>query len=297
MPQSMTGYAKTDGASGELLLSWQFKSVNQRFLDISLRLPDGCGELEMAARNHLKALFNRGRIEGALNVERERSPQDGLEFDPEVVRNLLRAEKRLSRHAKGKRGRLSLDRLLSWPGVLLENRPRTPTGLGNDPKFQHSALVLLEQACARLADSRGNEGRETGVVMTTLLNELETLRQQAAELLPTIRDELESRLRARIQEMGGLPVEESRLGQEIAFFFNRLDVAEEMARLQLHIKEMHATLATPEPVGRRLDFLCQELNREVNTLCSKSQDANLTRLGVDMKVVVEKLREQAQNLE
>lgn len=289
----MTGFGRAERPLGPFRVAWRLKSVNQRFLDLQLRMPEECAALEPAVRGLLKERLARGSVECRLMVAPESTVAGGLEVDAALLGDLLKVEEELALRGRGHdRGSLTMDRLMTWPGLL---RSRA---IPEDEGFQQEVMGVLEEAIADLVASRGREGEALRLVMEGLLEELEGLRGQVMERLPILREAARERLRGRIAELAGdVAVDEGRLAQEIALILNRGDITEEMERLAIHILESRKVLLSGEPVGRRLDFLCQELHREVNTLGSKSQDALLSHLGVEMKVVVEKLREQTQNLE
>jgi len=166
----------------------------------------------------------------------------------------------------------------------------------NTPFFQ-ALLTTLEKTAHLLNVVRAREGQELGKIIDRFLTKFLDLLDHINARLPQVHEKLEQRLQERIAKISAAPVDNERLVQELALLLNRMDVTEEMDRINIHLREMAATLAKDESVGRRLDFLCQELNREANTLCAKAQDGEISKMGVEMKVIVEKLREQVQNLE
>ncbi len=300
MAQSMTGFALVEHRSGPHRIVWRLRSVNQRYLDLSLRLPEAAAELEMAVRKRLQERFSRGRIECVLSVESDQDGKAGLELDETLLESLLALEGRLqaalSREG-GERAGLSLDRLLLWPGLIQDRGRDQQSALWRDKGFCKEVMTTLDRAADELADSRRREGQALLQVMLALLDELQGCLDELRTQLPAIREELEARLKKRVLELTEMAPDATRLSQELAFFLNRIDLSEEMDRLHAHMAEMRLQLDSKKPIGRRLDFLCQELNREGNTICSKSQDATVSRLGVDIKVLVEKMREQVQNIE
>jgi uncharacterized protein (TIGR00255 family) len=297
MLYSMTGFGSAEIVSHGFQLGWQLKSVNHRFLDLSLRLPDSYGELEILAAKRMKSLFGRGRIELTLSLKRHASVGEESELNSELLQSLLSLEKSLNEQAPGERIPLGLATLLNWPGMVQE-RSRPQLSDSEDGKsFSEVVLDLLEGAAHELTQSRLDEGEELGSIIGQQLSQLTRLVERVEENLPRVQVALEQRLKSRLSELAETAIDEARLAQEQIYFMNRLDVAEELVRLKIHLKDLAAVLKLEEPVGRRLDFICQELNREANTLCSKAQDGEITRIGVDMKVLIEKLREQVQNLE
>ncbi|MBF0138124.1 MAG: YicC family protein [Magnetococcus sp. DMHC-1] len=297
MPQSMTGYSRLETLTGNLKIVWQLKSVNHRHLEIHFRLPESLGILEGMVRKRLQALFSRGSLECSLTLRQEAGQNRTWILDDVLLRGLLALEKDLQLRLPGERtGGLDVGRLLAWPGLV---REAEETGSLDPmlPANQEMLLDLLEKTAHELAATRKREGMLLTELLQKQLTDLEHLVAQVETRLPTLRQEMETRLRQRLAELGATGAEPTRVSQEIVFYLHRMDVAEELDRLRVHLQEMKGILGQEGVVGRRLDFLCQELHREANTLTAKSQDSQLTRLGVDMKVAVEKLREQIQNLE
>ncbi|MBF0127885.1 MAG: YicC family protein [Magnetococcales bacterium] len=296
MPRSMTGFAQREGFFGDFRIAWRIKSLNHRFLDLAVRLPEGCGGLEQALNRRLKERFSRGHLECVLSVQAGSTPGRSLELDEGVLVGLLALERQVMMRFGGesREERLGMDRLLSWPGVVRERRldVELVEGAGREAVFG-----LLDATMAELDRVREVEGRELAGVMRRLLEQLRMRLDEVARELPRIRETLAGRLRERVLEYTGALAQDERLAQELAFLLNRQDIVEETDRMTMHVREMVATLEDDGGAGKRLDFLCQELHREANTLCSKAQDGLLSRLGVDIKVLVEQLREQAQNLE
>ncbi|MBF0439012.1 MAG: YicC family protein [Magnetococcales bacterium] len=295
MPRSMTGFARCERELGDSRIVWRIKAVNHRYLDLSMRMPDGCEELELLAVKRLKEQFHRGHLDCTFTGTVVGEVEKRFQIDETLLKAVLELEQRVLDHPSGMgRERMTLDRILTWPGVMQENRP----ALRLEPEQGYAeALDLLEQTIAEINGVRETEGRELVGVLRRHLEALQERVDAIVQRIPGVRMELESRLRARVVEFAGTVTHDERLAQELAYLFNRLDITEETDRLMVHIREMFGILEGNGPVGRRLDFLCQELNREGNTLCSKSQDKELSRLGVDIKVLVEQVREQAQNLE
>ncbi|MEO5377809.1 MAG: YicC family protein [Magnetococcus sp. DMHC-6] len=294
MRQSMTGFARFERLEGDVQIVWQLKSVNHRFLDLAIRLPDGYAELEIAAATLLRKYFARGRIEGHVLLSPVLRQGFGWSVDEQVLGALLQVEERLQSLGGG-RGRMSMECLMRWPGLVCEQRGVVAQGA--QEAIGSAILDTLEEAAGQLLASRQGEGRNICLVLESLLDQVAGVLVRLKGILPTVRGQHQERLRERLAEFAGAGVDEDRLGQEIVFFLNRMDVAEELDRLMIHIGEMRSVLSSSGAVGRRLDFLCQELNREANTFCSKSQDSELSRCGVDLKTFVEQLREQVQNLE
>ncbi|MBF0444783.1 MAG: YicC family protein [Magnetococcales bacterium] len=297
MLQSMTGFGSDVAVTHGFNLSWQLKSVNHRFLDLAFRLPEGYGELEILATKQLKTIFNRGRIECTLSLRDQPEGQRELQLDSQLLNSLLYLEGEINSQAVKDRVPLSVANIISWPGMLQKQSRPQIDDLDGGKSFSHAVLESLDRAAASLTQMRLGEGRGLEEVIRGLLAQLTTLVDKVVANLPRVRKSLEERLNKRLLELVDSDIDEGRLAQEQLYFINRLDVSEELDRLKIHLNEIVAVLDHDEPVGRRLDFLCQELNREANTLCSKAQDGEITQIGIDMKVIVEKFREQVQNLE
>ncbi|MBF0213444.1 MAG: YicC family protein [Magnetococcales bacterium] len=296
MPHGMTGFASGEALFGDVRIGWRIKSVNHRSLDLSIRMPDGCESLELQVARRLRERFARGHLECQFTVGMDARAERRVELDEPLLKALLELERRVREHPDGAgREPLSLDRLLSWPGITRERRlvDELMTEAG-----QEAVLGVLDGVCQQLNRVRQDEGTALVGVMRRLLDELSARLNEVISALPGVRDSLEKRLHERVEAyVGSRAGMDEGLARELAYLFNRVDVAEEVDRLGVHLREMNTLLAGAQPVGLRLDFLCQELNREANTLCSKAQDRELSRLGVEIKVIVEQLREQARNLE
>lgn len=299
MPRGMTGFASGERMIGEARIAWRVKSVNHRFLDLSMRLPEGCEALEIEAGKRLKQRFARGHLECVFTVGVDPGATRRMEMDETLLKALLDLERRMTELAARpgvERAPLSLDRLLSWPGMTSERRLAAEL-LG--AAGQEAILELLESVCDDLDRARAEEGRALVEVLRRLIEALQERIAEVKGAMPGARAVVERKLRERVAEFVGGTREgmDEGLARELAYLLNRMEIAEEVERLGVHLREMESLLAGDQPVGLRLDFLCQELNREGNTLCSKAQDHAVSKLGVEIKVLVEQLREQARNLE
>ncbi|MEO5347211.1 MAG: YicC family protein [Magnetococcus sp. YQC-9] len=298
MPRGMTGFASGDRVIGEARIAWRIKSVNHRFLDLAMRLPEGCEALEIEAGKRLKQRFARGHLECLFTVGLDSGAARRMELDETLLMALLDLERRMGELVARpgvERAPLSLDRLMSWPGMTSERR-LTAELLGE--AGQEAILALLDAVCDDLDRARAEEGRALVEVMRRLIERLNERIAEVNTVMPRAREAMERKLRERVAEFVGRQVGmDEGLARELAYLLNRMEIAEEVERLGVHLAEMSGLLGCDQPVGLRLDFLCQELIREGNTLCSKAQDHDLSRLGVEIKVLVEQLREQARNLE
>ncbi|HKL51333.1 MAG TPA: YicC/YloC family endoribonuclease [Wenzhouxiangellaceae bacterium] len=289
MIHSMTAYASHSEAGSAGQLAWELKSVNQRYLDLSLRLPEEFRVLEPEIRERFKQRFSRGKVEVSLRYLPDPQAQTAtLELNEPLARSLLQNLEKLQALA-GNTSEQELARLLAWPGLIVEQRP-------DFDAERARALGLLDRCIADLADARAQEGRAIAGMLTPRLDGILDQVARVREHLPAVREALEARFRERLDALD-LEVEPARMEQEIALQLTRLDVDEELDRLTAHVAEIRRVLELDEPVGRRLDFLMQELNREANTLGSKSVATETTGVAVELKVLIEQMREQIQNVE
>jgi uncharacterized protein (TIGR00255 family) len=289
MIQSMTGFANVEEQAAFGRLAWEIRSVNHRYLEISLRLPEEFRSLEPSIRDMLGAQLSRGKVDATLRFARG---QDAIES--ELVLNTALAQRLLDMHKELQhlstiRKEADLNQLMRWPGVISERAP--------DSESMHQAVLeLLARGIAELNASRGREGAKLVALILERLDNVSALVQNVRDWLPEIRAALRQRLLNRVADLPQ-PLEPGRLEQEVVFLAQKIDVDEELDRLQAHVTEAKRVVTLAEPVGRRLDFLMQEFNRESNTLSSKSIDQRSTQAAVELKVLIEQMREQVQNIE
>ncbi len=292
--QSMTGFARAAGEHGDTALVWELRSVNGKGLEARLRLPPGHERLEPAARQAMVKAFARGNIQASLTVSSVARLVQPV-VNESFLRDLAGLAKRLEEQFGFAPARS--DGLLALRGVL--EVPETQQAEGERGAFDAAALSLLGTALAALTEARKAEGIALGALLAGHVDEIETLTNEA-EADPSRQP---TAIRARLTEQVRLLVEatsaldESRLTTEAALLATRADIREEIDRLKTHVASARTLLAEGGAVGRRLDFLAQEFNREANTLCSKSNAASVTALGLRLKAVVDQFREQVQNLE
>jgi len=288
MPYSMTGFADAERAAEPFQINWEIRSVNNRFLDLSFRLPDELRGLEARLREHAASRLSRGKVDCTLKLGFAGATAERRDLDPAVLAQLKEWRNEIESQWHDLQRPTTLD-LLRWPGLLKE------------PKLEYDELTgpvreCFEAAIGTLVSARSREGERIGEFMTQRLDAIGALLQQIAPRLAGTADRHRDRLMERLERLD-VQAQPERLEQEIALIAQRLDVTEETDRLTAHVAEVADVLTRDEPIGRRLDFLIQELNREANTLGSKVQDEDLTRAAVDLKVLIEQLREQVQNLE
>jgi uncharacterized protein (TIGR00255 family) len=292
---SMTGFAESAGSHDGLRWRWEAKSVNGRSLDLRLRTPPGYDGLEPPARRLASERFLRGAFQISLSVEPQETVR-GLTVDAAALASAVRIAREVA--AETGLAPARVDGLLALKGVIVADE-----GVATlDPMARgHRDAAILESLAAafdRLVKERCSEGTKLAVLMTAQIGEVEKLVGEAGRLAAAQPEALRARLQAQLKELlDGTPVSEDRLAQEVALLAVRGDVREELDRLTAHVQDARALIASGKGVGRKLDFLSQEFNREANTLCSKSSDIALTRTGLALKAVIDQFREQAQNVE
>ncbi|HUO19321.1 MAG TPA: YicC/YloC family endoribonuclease [Steroidobacteraceae bacterium] len=284
----MTGFARRE-ASGEWgSLVCELRSVNHRFLEAGFRLPDELRSAEGELRARLALKVRRGKVDCTMSYRRPAGAGGALDVDALALERLLAAAQSVARSLPVPASINALD-VLRWPGVLREE------SAGGEP-LQAAAAALFAATLEDLSAARAREGARLRELLEQRCTALETLVAAVRARLPQVQARARERLAERLAELTAA-VDHERLEQELALLLQRLDVDEELERLTGHIAEVRRVIGGSEPAGRRLDFLMQELNREANTLSSKSQDLESTRCAVDMKVVIEQMREQVQNAE
>jgi uncharacterized protein (TIGR00255 family) len=288
MIRSMTGFARRERQGPWGTLVCELRTVNHRYLEISLRLPDELKALDNDIRQSIGAQLRRGKVDANLYLKSAAGVQRSLELDPQLLEELLGKIEQLRARLPNAAGVSPLD-LLRWPGVVRDAEVDASPVLA-------AALEVLREALTELNDTRSREGQRMRELLLNRCNAMRSQVQSVHTRLPEISTRLRERIVERISQLGVTPDTE-RLEQELVLYAHKMDVDEELDRLRSHLDEVTAVLDSKEPAGRRLDFLMQELNREANTLSSKSQDVETTRAAVDMKVVIEQMREQVQNVE
>jgi uncharacterized protein (TIGR00255 family) len=291
---SMTGFARSHGASGPYAFEWELKSVNAKGFDLRLRLPPGWDELEAFAKKCAGELLSRGTVYANLNVKRANAVST-IRINEEVLASIVKVAGVLA----GKIDAVapSIDGLLAIKGVVEVVEPESDEA--EDKAAKAAAAAAFEQALADLIKMRRREGVTLGQILSQRMDEIENLARRA-EAAPGRRPDA---IKARIAEQIATLLETSerfdsdRLNQEAIMIAAKADIREELDRIASHISQAREMIGKGGPVGRRLDFLAQEFNREVNTCCSKSNDIELTNVGLEMKNVIEQFREQVQNLE
>jgi uncharacterized protein (TIGR00255 family) len=287
MIRSMTGFARRERQYPWGLLAWELKTVNHRYLEVGCRLPEEFRAAEADFRQAVSSAVRRGKVECSLHF-RPATVTGALEIDADALAAVTQRAQQLAAQA-GPAARIEVLDLLRWPGVVRDQTRDSAALLA-------AAHALLGEALIDLAKFRDSEGGRLREALEQRCAGLTEFAGRVTERLPEVRARMRAKLLDRIAQLSA-DVDHERLEQELAILAQRLDVDEELDRLRGHVAEVRKAFAGQEPAGRRLDFLMQELNREANTLSSKSQDIETTRAAVDMKVLIEQMREQVQNIE
>jgi len=289
MIRSMTGFARRERQGPWGTLTCELRSVNHRYLELSLRLPDDLRGLENDARQLLSGGLRRGKVDAGVYLRGAPAGTTSLELNRALVEQIVAGAAAVSVAAGGAVGSLNPLEVLRWPGVIRDvERDVAPVA--------EAATTLLKETVADLNEARAREGARIREMLAQRCEALRDLVATVRARLPEVAARIRSRVLERVGQLG-TTVDSERLEQEIALLAYKMDVEEELDRLGSHVAETLQVLDSQEPAGRRLDFLMQEFNREANTLSSKSQDTETTRAAVDMKVLIEQMREQVQNVE
>jgi uncharacterized protein (TIGR00255 family) len=289
MIHSMTGFASVERQYDFGRLAWEVRSVNHRYLEIGFRVPEEFRALEPEIRQILGSHLSRGKVDATLRYTPAAAVNSSsLALNSNLAGSLLKLHQELQSLSDVNQAP-DLQSLLRWPGIVEEQAP--------DPQpLRAAAANLLAEAASDLQAARGREGKQMDLAIRERLGGIEKWIAQIREWLPEIRESLRQKLLSRVEDLQQ-PLEPGRLEQEVAFLAQKIDVDEELDRLSAHVKESLLVLQRDDPVGRRLDFLMQEFNRESNTLSSKSVDKRTTQASVELKVLIEQMREQVQNIE
>ncbi|MBS7833545.1 YicC family protein [Wohlfahrtiimonas chitiniclastica] len=288
MISSMTGFARETVATDFGTLSIELRSINHRYLETYFKLPDLLRAFEPALRDQAQSVLKRGKLEIMMRLEAAGATNEHLTLNETLAKNVIALHQEANA-ILGTTHALSPSELMRFPNMLIT---RTP-----DPDALEAITTqTFATALQSLAKNRQAEGARIQAVIEDRLNKIAALTEQAQALRPEAIVRLRDKLTARLAEFA-IEVDQQRLEQELVFAIQKLDIDEEIDRLHSHVVAMTDAIARNEPIGRRLDFLTQELNREANTLGSKSQDAELTTIAVELKVLIEQIREQIQNIE
>ncbi len=292
--ESMTGFAREEGEFEAFSWRWELRSVNSRGLDVRVRLPSGMESFEIKVRDSVGKRFKRGSFNISLNLT-ETPGLASYQLNQALLDRVIEIAEEVRARTGG--APLAADGLLRLRGIL------EPEEAGSDDATRSARENAIGESLAaaleKVAQARREEGQRLMVVLTGFLDEIENLAARARELAGAQPDAIRARIKGQLDELlpSGQALPEDRLAQEIAIIVAKADIREEIDRLDAHGAQAREMISDGGVIGRRLDFLSQELNREANTLCSKAQDLDLTRAGLDLKAVIEQFREQVQNIE
>jgi len=288
MINSMTGFASSEQLTARGELHWELRTVNHRYLEAQFKLPDGFRAIESELRELVNARLKRGKLDATLQFRPVIRAGESLQLNSELAGTVISRAQSLASQI-GEPAKFSGLDILRWPGVVTE------TGIDTSELFV-PAKALLDVTLDILCAARAREGARLHTLLEERLQQIAGLSAQVRVRMPEVLAGIRERTRERARALE-VRIDEDRLEQELVLLAQKMDVAEELDRLDAHIAEARTTFSMEGAVGRRLDFLMQEFNREANTLGSKSADAETTRAAVDMKVLIEQLREQVQNVE
>ncbi len=288
MTRSMTAFSRQQNEQSAGTLVWEIRSVNHRHLEPHLRLPESFRELEAPLRDKLRKSLQRGKVECTLRYHPTEQSDNPLQVNTELACQLRDAAQQVTELLVNPAPVNPLE-LLQWPGVLQKTEPDMKA-------LRQSALTLFDSAVSDLIDNRGREGKVLAQLINQRLDAISEVVVQVRAKLPQILAGQRQNLKNRLDEFK-IDLDPNRLEQEMALLAQKADVDEELDRLDTHLTEVRRVLTQKDAIGRRLDFLMQELNREANTLSSKSIVAETTQCAVELKVLIEQMREQIQNIE
>jgi uncharacterized protein (TIGR00255 family) len=288
MLHSMTGFARQSAESEFGTLAWELRTVNHRYLDVQFRLPEELRPKEQAFKQQVSAVLNRGKVECSLHMRRALDRQAEMQLNMDLVRLIRDRTSEISNEVPDTAPLNPVD-ILRWPGVIAEPE------VDAEPLIAE-AVALLDTTLEAMTTMRASEGARIAAMLETRCADIAAIAASVRKRMPEVLEAARRKQRERIERID-VEADPARLEVELALLAQKLDVDEELDRLESHLVEIRQALQSEEPVGRRLDFLMQELNREANTLGSKSADAETTKAAVELKVLVEQMREQIQNVE
>lgn len=284
----MTAFASSEVEIDSLTINCELRSVNHRYCDISLKLPERLKFTEAAIRPLIASVLKRGKIECSLSYKKYANNSQNISIDEDAVKALMRATTQIEEYMHQQQSFSALE-VLGFPGIQQE--PET-----NKQALQKGINSLVEDTLEKMLSAREQEGSQLAILLEERCEKIQLLIDLANKRLPEVLEHIRTKITARITELK-LEPDFDRLEQEMVYLTQKLDVAEELDRLKTHVQEVTSVLTKKEPIGRRLDFLMQEMNREANTLGSKSADKQMTQISIDLKVLIEQMREQIQNIE
>ena len=285
---SMTGFARVEDVCDQGNVSWEIRSVNHRYLEINFRLPEEVRRIEPQLRKFLQSKLARGKVDCIFRYQLADAQAAALELNEPLLDSLIKQINHVNEKLPQATPAEAVD-LLSWPGVV-----RTSETDMNS--FHATCIELFKSATEQLVDMRGTEGKRLKNMLQERCEEIASIVKKVRIRYPQVLEAIKQKQQQRIDELN-VEMDQQRFEQELVYASQKLDVAEELDRLDSHLVEMQTIFDRKNPIGRRLDFLMQEFNREANTLTSKSADIETTQAAVDLKVLIEQMREQVQNIE
>lgn len=288
MTFSMTGFAALEQPLDNATLLLELRAVNSRYLDLHFKLDENLRSLEPNIRELISAQLSRGKIECKVNLIQRTQANQATQLDETLMQQLVAMQEKAQLYFPQSR-QLSVADILRWPGVVMND------ALGYDTLLD-DVKKLVQQGLQDLNASRAREGEKLKALILDRISQIEVLVEKVKPLLPALTKEYQAKLESKLQE-SLKNVDQDRIAQELVLFAQRIDVDEELSRLTAHVSEVKRILNSDAPAGKRLDFLMQELNREANTLGSKSVSVQTTQVSMELKVLIEQMREQIQNVE
>jgi len=288
MVLSMTAFARQETSANWGSMTLELRSVNHRFLEMNLRLPEELRSIEPKIREHITKQLRRGKIEISLRLQSAQNDSNNMVIDKELAAKVVSSCQEIDQLV-GNPAPLNSIEILRWPGVIT-----TPSG--DSAELQKAFISLLDATVTELMESRQREGAKLETIIRSRCEKMASIVKQVRVRLPQVNQLVQDRILTKLKD-AKFDMDENRFAQEVAYMVQKMDVDEEMDRLETHIVEVERVLTEEKAMGRRLDFLMQELNREANTLGSKSADTETTNFSVELKVLIEQIREQVQNIE
>jgi uncharacterized protein (TIGR00255 family) len=288
MIHSMTAFARESAATDQGVLTVELRSVNHRYLDCSFKLPDALRTLEPRLREKAGSVLARGKLDCLIRLQAHPARTGELQVNPQQLQKLLAATRTIQEQMGDSRPCSALE-VMQFPGICTAQEQ-------SDEALQKDAQSLFDKALANMAQSRSREGEKLARLIMDRLEQVAAEVTATRSILPALMQQQRERITTRITELG-IEIDNNRLEQELVYMAQKADIDEELDRLDAHVGEVRRTVEKGGPCGRRLDFLMQELNREANTLSSKSISSTTTQHAVELKVLIEQMREQVQNIE
>lgn len=292
MIKSMTGFGRFEVSEQNKKITVEMKSVNHRYLDVSVRMPKQLNSFDAAIRAEIKKYASRGKVDMYITYEDTSEDKTSLKYNSELAAEYVSHFKNISEQF-GLENDISVSKLVRCPEVLIMEESKT-----DEEELWRLVQKAVDGACGKFVESRVAEGEHLKADLSAKLDEMMRIVEAIAVRSPQVFEEYRVNLRRQVEELlGSTQLDEARIATEIVLFADKMCVDEELVRLKSHVQKMKADLLTGEDVGRKLDFLAQEMNREANTILSKANDLEVTNRGIDLKTEIEKVREQIQNIE